>query len=120
MTSTSSENVPAHVERVDGVPVVTITGRLDTHSAPLFDAQTASLLAEKQERVLLDMAAVTFISSAGLRSLLQIIKHTNKSHGKTGVFAVPPQIMEAIEISGFGPLLDVYPNRETALNGRSA
>jgi anti-anti-sigma factor len=67
----------------------------------------------------LDLSGVTFISSAGLRSILQIIKHTNRSGGRTGIFSVPEQILEAIEISGFEPLLDIYPDRETALNGSS-
>jgi hypothetical protein len=34
-----------------------------------------------------------------------------------GLFAASPQIMEVIEISGFPSLLDVYPDRESALNG---
>lgn len=119
MNSTSPLSVPAHLECVRGIPIVVITGRLDTSNAPLFETQTASLLEEKHKRVLLDLSGLTFISSAGLRSMLQIIKHTNRSGGRTGVFSVPEQILEAIEISGFAPLIDVYPDRETALNGSS-
>jgi anti-anti-sigma factor len=119
MNSTSPEAAPARLECVQGVPVMVITGRLDTHAAPIFDAQAAKLLGEKHARVLLDLSGVTFISSAGLRSILQIIKHTNRSGGRTGIFSVPEQILEAIEISGFQPLIDIYPDRETALNGSS-
>jgi anti-anti-sigma factor len=119
MNSTSPETAPARLECVHGVPVVVISGRLDTHTAPVFEAQTAHLMAEKHARVLLDLAGVTFISSAGLRSILQIIKHTNRSGGRTGIFSVPEQILEAIEISGFQLLIDIYPDRETALNGSS-
>lgn len=97
--------------------MVAISGRLDTTSAPAFDAQTASLLEEKHARVLLDLSAVTYVSSAGLRSILKIIKHTAASGGRTGVFSVPAQILEVIEISGFQPLLDIYPDRESALQG---
>ena len=117
MHSTSPASVPAHVVCTQGVPVVAISGRLDTTSAPAFDAQTASLLEEKHARVLLDLSAVTYVSSAGLRSILKIIKHTAASGGRTGVFSVPAQILEVIEISGFQPLLDIYPDRESALQG---
>ncbi len=97
-----------------------MTGRLDTTNAPLFDAQTAPFLAEARSRVLLDLSGLTYISSAGLRSMIRIIKHTAMYWGRTGIFAVPASILELIEISGFQPLLDIYPDRETALNGSSA
>jgi anti-anti-sigma factor len=102
---------------VQGIPVVTISGRLDTVSAPVFDAQTASLLEEKHARILLDASALTYVSSVGLRSILRIIKHTSQCGGRTGMFAAQAQILEVIEISGFQRLLDIYPDRVSALNG---
>jgi len=71
-------------------------------------------------RILVDLSAVTYISSAGLRSILRLIKHTAVHGGRTGIFGGAAQVMEVFEISGFGPLLDVYPDRENALNGGSA
>jgi anti-anti-sigma factor len=112
--------VIAQVERVRGIPVLVITGRLDTTNAPLFDAQAAPLLAEARTRILLDLSDLTYIGSAGLRSMIRIIKHTAACGVRTGIFAVPAHILEVIEISGFQSLLDIYPDRETALNGSSA
>ena len=95
--------------------MVEVRGRLDTTSAPAFDAQTASLFADGRGRVLLDLSAVTYISSAGLRSILKMIKLSAARGGRVGVFSIPPQIIEIIEISGLQTLLDVYPDGETAL-----
>jgi anti-anti-sigma factor len=95
-------------------------GRLDTTTAPLFDAQAAPFLTETRSRVLLDFSGLTYISSAGLRSILRIIKHTAACGGRAGIFAAPTHILEVIEISGFQSLLDIYPDRETALNGSPA
>jgi anti-anti-sigma factor len=117
MQSIPPASVPASIVCVQGIPVVSISGRLDTVSSPVFDAQTASLLEEKHVRILLDASAMTYVSSVGLRSIIRIIKHTSQSGGRTGIFSVPPQILEVIEISGFQRLLDIYPDRETALNG---
>ena len=55
MESTQPASVPAHITWVQGVPVVEVHGRLDTTSAPAFDAQTASLFADGRGRVLLDV-----------------------------------------------------------------
>jgi anti-anti-sigma factor len=120
MNNRSPGSQPAQVESVRGIPVIAITGRLDTTNAPLFDAQAAPLLAQARSRILLDFSGLTYISSAGLRSIIQIIKHTAVCGGRTGIFAVPAHILEIIEIAGFQNLLDIYPDRETALNGSAA
>jgi anti-anti-sigma factor len=111
---------PARIECVRGIPVILIAGRLDTTSAPLFDAQAAALLAEARHRILLDFSGLSFISSAGLCSIMRIAKSASVSGGRAGIFAVPAHILELILISGFQPMLDIYPDRETALNGSPA
>jgi anti-anti-sigma factor len=115
MDSTSPATGPAHVTCVQGIPVVAICGRLDTTNSPVFDAQTASVFCDRWARVLLDMSATTYVSSAGLRSILRIIKHAAGCGGRVGVFGAPAPILEIIEISGFQSLMDIYPDRDTAL-----
>ena len=105
----------AKIEHVDGRLVVEITGRLDTGTAPAFDAQMAPLLAEARPRILLDLTGVSYISSAGLRSILQLIKHAAAHGGRVGIFGAPPHIQEVIEISGFPALVDVFADRAGAL-----
>src|SRR5215472_997276 len=104
MESTQPASAPSHVTCVQGVPVVEIRGRLDTASAPAFDAQTASLFGDGCRRVLLDLSLVTYISSAGLRSILKMIKLSAARGSRVGVFSIPPQIFEVIEISGLQTL----------------
>src|SRR6185437_6606852 len=101
----------ASVEQVRDIPVISLSGRLDTATAPGFDAQMAPLLAQPRPRILVDLSEVSDISSAGLRSILQLVKHTAANGGRLGLFAASPHIMEVIEISGFPSLLDVYPDR---------
>ena len=115
MDSTSSVSGPAHVACVQGIPVIAVCGRLDTTNAAVFDAQTASVFADRCARVLLDMSGATYLSSAGLRSVLKIIKHTAANGGRVGMYSIPPPILEILEISGFQALMDIYPDQETAL-----
>lgn len=115
MDSTQPESGPARIARVHGVAVVEIVGRLDVISAPLLDAQTASLFSDPCDRLLLDLSATSYISSAGLRSILKIIKMSAARSGRVGMFGISEHILEILEISGFQSLMDMYPNRETAL-----
>ena len=110
----------AAIEYVGIVPIINLSGRLDTITAPALDAELVSFLVEPRPRILLDLAGVTYISSAGLRSILYLVKHTSANGGRLGVFAAAPHIMELIEISGFPSLLDLYPDREGALSGSPA
>lgn len=108
----------AILENVGEVLVVIPSGRLDTVAAPSLDAQLAPVLAEPRPRILVDLEKITYISSAGLRSILQLVKHTAAHGGRLGLFAASPYVMEVIEISGFPSLLDIYPDRESALNAK--
>lgn len=120
MINDSPASAPARIECIQGIPILVVTGRLDATNAHLFDAQAVPFLAKVRGRVLLDLSGLTYISSAGLRSFILIIKHTAACSGRTAIFAVPAHILELIEISGVQPLLDIYPDLEAAVNGSSA
>jgi len=106
------------IEHPNGILLVIISGRLDTASAPVFDARLAPELVPPRRNILVDLSGVTYISSAGLRSILQLVKHTAAQGGRVGLFGAQPQIVEVIEISGFPSLLDLFPDRSAALSAR--
>ena len=108
------------IEELGRVLVIGVNGRLDTVSAPQFDQRVAPLLAESRPGILVDMSEVSYISSAGLRSILHLVKHAAENGGRVGLFSVPAPVMEVLEISGFPSRLDVYPNRASALSRRAS
>ena len=117
---TTPEVEPVRIECVPGIPVMEITGRLDSANSPLFDAQAAPFLSGEYTRVLLDFSGMTYISSAGLGSIMRIVRGTAARGRRTGIFAVPAHILELIEISGFRAMIDIYQDRESALSGSSS
>lgn len=108
----------ATVEQVRDFLVITPTvGRLDSVSAPALDAHLAPHLKEPRKKILLDLAQVTYVSSAGLRSILQLVKHTASHQGRLTLAGASPNVMEVIEISGFPGMMDIHTNRESVLGG---
>ena len=105
----------ATIEHASDPLLVAVSGRLDSATASTFDAQLAPVLAQPHPRILVDLAGVTYISSAGLRSILRLIKHAAAHSGRVGLVATPTFIMEVIEISGFPALVDIYADRASAL-----
>ena len=96
---------------------VALEGRLDTTTAPELDVFAEKELADTQELVLdfadasvteliLDLAGLAYVSSAGLRVLLTTQKKMNKQ-GKMIIRNVCDDIKEIFEITGFLDILTI-------------
>ena len=83
--------------------VIEIAGRLDTTSAPALEKSICEDIGDAKNLVL-DMKAVQYISSAGLRVLLGAQKKMQKI-GSMKVVNVCDAVMEVLEMTGFADIL---------------
>ena len=84
---------------------VTLTGRLDTTTAPDLEKELKASLDGVTE-LTFDLAALEYISSAGLRVLLSAQKTMNRQ-GTMKLTHVNETIMEIFEVTGFSDILTV-------------
>lgn len=84
---------------------VTLTGRLDTTTAPALEAELKRSIGGV-ETLILDFAAIEYISSAGLRVLLQAQKVMNRQ-GSMTVRHVNDVVHEVFEVTGFADILTI-------------
>lgn len=84
---------------------IALEGRMDTSTAPELEAVLKSHL-EGVEELCIDMAALEYLSSAGLRVLLGAQKTMNKQ-GHMTVMNVNDTIMEIFEVTGFADILTI-------------
>lgn len=84
---------------------VALTGRLDTTTAPLLEAELKSSL-DGVNYLVMDFAELEYISSAGLRVLLSTQKVMNKQ-GKMVIRHVNETIFEVFEVTGFTDILTI-------------
>lgn len=63
----------------DGQVVLTLTGELDPHTAPTLQAALDRALADAAPSVLLDLTALKFIDSSGLRVLIDAHRTLSES-----------------------------------------
>lgn len=83
--------------------VVKIIGRLDTTTAPELESEmTVSLNGVKN--LVLDLAELEYISSAGLRVILKTQKTMN-AQGDMKLVHVNESVMEVFDITGFSDIL---------------
>lgn len=103
------------VKEYKRVSVLTVTGRIDGATAGDFENELNTLAEAGRVNLVLDLGAVEFISSAGLRVLVTTRKAVKGAGGEI-VFAQPSaQVVETLEIAGLNVLFDNYPNREAAV-----
>jgi anti-sigma B factor antagonist len=93
-------------KKVDGNKLTLIvTGRLDTTTAPELD-QTVKESLEGVEKLTMDFSDLEYISSAGLRVLLQAQKVMDKQ-GSMVITGVNDVISEIFEVTGFQDFLTI-------------
>lgn len=84
---------------------IKVEGRLDTTTAPQFEAELKASL-EGISELELDFVELEYISSAGLRVLLSAQKIMNKQ-GKMVVRNVNETVMDVFEVTGFVDILTI-------------
>jgi anti-sigma B factor antagonist len=84
---------------------ISLTGRLDTTTAPELDNDLKASL-DGVEKLVFDFSELEYISSAGLRVLLSAQKVMNKQ-GSMVVKNVSEEINEIFEVTGFVDILSI-------------
>lgn len=84
---------------------IKVAGRLDTTTAPELEKELTESISGA-EKLALDFADLEYLSSAGLRVLLQAQKIMNKQ-GEMVVKNVNETIMEIFEVTGFTDFLTI-------------
>jgi anti-sigma B factor antagonist len=104
------------IKTVDNVMVVNLTGEISGRNAP--DVQEQLLpLARPGSRLLLNMSGVSYMSSAGLRTLLMLYRQINNQSGCVALSNLQEMIQEMMSVTGF---LDFFTAFATEAEGIAA
>ena len=95
-------NIERNLE--NNILTLTLIGRLDTMTAPLFEKEIVDL--DNVNLLIIDMKNLEYISSAGLRVILKAKKAMN-SHGDMKLINVCKVVMEVLEITGFSNIITI-------------
>ena len=87
-----------------------LQGRLDASTFGDFDAEATTLLSRLDDgaTVVLDLGALDYISSAGLRSFARIRKGMRARNGHTLLVNLQPQVRKVFEIVKAVPVSEIF------------
>jgi anti-anti-sigma factor len=104
------------VTRAPHAHVLHISGRWDFFSATNFEQRCNELLQDENMRdVVLDLAAVPYLSSFGLRAILELAKRLEPLSGDLHVADMQPAVAKVFIGSGFHRLFRHFPYVPSAL-----
>jgi anti-anti-sigma factor len=89
------------VKREEGYAVVGVKDRLDTMTVWDFEQQVNGLVQGGCARMVLDLSALEYISSAGLRSLMALSKKLKAAQGSMAICGLQGLPKEIFAVSGF-------------------
>src|SRR6266487_2091676 len=100
-----------------GHGVVALRGKLDAADAPGVASYLITAAAVYGPRVIVDLAGLEHIDSAGLGVLVQALKRTRRSGGDVPLAAPQDMVRKLLIATGLINVFSVYPSVEQAMRG---
>jgi anti-anti-sigma factor len=97
--------------------VITVSGRMDAVTAPEFEKSVFGFIAQGEKNFLINLSALEYISSAGLRSILASAKLLKEKDGKLVFSGLQGHVKEVFSISGFHGIFKIYDTDAEGLKG---
>lgn len=101
----------------NGIVILHPLGRIDSASAPAFEAALVRAVTEAPVRAVVDLAGVEEVTSTGLRALLVAAKRARAAHSRIILAAMVPAVREALAGGGVLSLFETHPSVDDAIRG---
>lgn len=103
------------ISQQDPVTVVAISGSVDSLSADRLTESFAGQVSAGRVKLVADFSAVSYTSSAGLRSLLAAVKDSRRLGGDLRIAAVQPDVLRVLSLSGFTSIIKMFDSLDAAV-----
>jgi len=98
---------------------VAVTGSIDALTAAVLTDFMILKVGEGHTNLIADLSQVEFMSSAGLRALLAVLKECRNKGGDLRISGAQPGVDKVLKMSGFTNILKCFPNNQAALSSFS-
>ena len=90
------------------VSLVTVSGRVDSSTAPDFEKALQSLIQANRCQIVVDLKGVDYMSSAGLRGLVTSLKAAKSGGGDLRLAQASVRVRDVLELAGLNVIFTVY------------
>ena len=111
------ENLFINTDNTQNVSIMSVKGRVDSNTAPELDSALTNLLNSNRNKIVLNLQAVEYLSSAGLRALVKALKDAQKSGGDLRLASVSEPIEVILRTVGMMQMFKMFSTSEEAVAG---
>jgi anti-anti-sigma factor len=104
-----------HKERIGDAHVVSANGRLDGIYSTAFAKEVGELIVGRKSKILIDFTEIDFVTSAGIRAVLLLMKKAEASGAAFALCGVNEQVREVLDSTGLSPTITIHPGRTEGL-----
>ncbi len=97
------------------ITILALKGCIDTTTSPEFGKQFLNLLDQKKFKLVIDLKAVNYISSAGWGIFVSELKRIRGQKGDLILAGMSPDVMEVFNLLDFYVILKSFPDVESAV-----
>ena len=98
-----------------GVSILRVSGYVDTTTSPDLERRLEALLREKRYHVVVDLARVEYISSAGWGIFISEIREIREHGGDLKLAGMVPDVREVFDLLEFENILQSYSDADLAV-----
>lgn len=96
------------------IVTLSLSGKLDANSAASFQEQILAQIESGERHIVVDLAELDFISSAGLRVIMLAGKRLSSANGKVVFCSLKEPVREVFDVAGFSSIFSIYDSRDEA------
>ncbi len=103
------------IRRAGKVPVIDLKGDVDSYTCIKLRDAIANLIEDGEFKIVISMAGVQYIDSAGLGTLIGGLRRTGERNGGMALTGVNAQVKKVLSITGLTKVLDLYDSEADAI-----
>ena len=100
---------------VEDVSVVYLKGYLDAHTAPEFENALQELVDQERVCIVVNLAELVYISSAGLGVFMGFIEDLRSKSGDIKIAEPTEKVFRVFDLLGFPVLYEIYQDETEAI-----
>jgi len=97
------------------VQLFEVIGRVDSNNANELGSALDEVVDDGKTNLVLDLGGVEYMSSAGLREMVRVLKRVKRSGGDLRIASPSDRVREVLELAGLDTIFEVYPTQVEAV-----
>ncbi|NDJ60335.1 MAG: STAS domain-containing protein [Chloroflexi bacterium] len=107
--------IDIQISNMEKATLVEVSGRIDSSNADQLGSALTGTVSNGQTQIVLDLSAVEYMSSAGLREIVSVYRKLEAASGDLRIAQPSVRVMDVLEMSGLDTMLQIYPTQVDAL-----